>query len=168
MPHWLAAFCSWLDSTWLSQLLQRVEWIVPLVQTVHILAIGVVVSAVFVFNLQLIGMVRHHPSLASAAARFLSIVWWTLPVLLITGIVLIIAEPARSLGSTAFQLKMVLLACAVIVTLWYRSLFARDPTRDPSRIERGYRPPKLAAIVCMLLWVGIIFAGRWIAYAPGK
>ncbi len=63
---------------------------------------------------------------------------------------------------------MVLLACAVIVALWYRSLFARDATGDPAREERGHRPPKFAAIVCMLLWVGIIFAGRWIAYAPGK
>jgi hypothetical protein len=168
MPHWLAALCSRLDSTWLSQFLQRVEWIVPLVQTVHILAIGVIVSAVFVFNLQLIGVVRHHLPLSRAAARFQSIVWWTLPVLLITGIVLIIAEPARSLGSTAFQLKMVLLACAVTVTLWYRRLFARDATRDPAREKRGRRLPKFAAVVCMLLWVGIIFAGRWIAYAPGR
>ncbi len=103
MPHWLVALCSWLDSTWLSQFLQRVEWIVPLVQTVHILAIGVIVSAVFVFNLQLIGMVRHHPPLARAAARFQSIVWWTLPVLLITGIALIIAEPARSMEARHFN-----------------------------------------------------------------
>ena len=42
------------------------------------------------------------------SSRFLPLVWWSLPVLLATGAIMIIGEPARSLKNPAFQLKMTL------------------------------------------------------------
>jgi hypothetical protein len=166
MPGWLANFCSWLAVTPFSLVLQNVEWIVPAVQTVHILAIGVVISAVFIVNLRLMGILGVDQTLARVSARFLVVIWWTLPVLLASGAVLIIAEPARSLGSTAFQLKMLLLALAIIVTLYCQHVLMRESLRAGRR--RGPNIGRMVAAVSLLLWIGIIFAGRWIAYAPGK
>ena len=51
MPQWLTGFCSWLQQTAFSQMLQNVEWIVPAVQTIHILAIGAVISSALIINL---------------------------------------------------------------------------------------------------------------------
>jgi hypothetical protein len=166
MPDWLANFCSWLAVTPFSLLLQNVGWIVPAVQTLHILAIGVVISAVFIVNLRLMGILGVDQSLARVSARFLIVIWWTLPVLLASGAVLIIAEPARSLGSFAFQLKMLMLALAIIVTLYCQHVLMRDAARRDRR--GGPTTAKMVAVVSLLLWIGIIFAGRWIAYAPGK
>ena len=39
-------FCSWLDQTPLSQAIQSTPWVIPAVQTVHILAIAAVMSSV--------------------------------------------------------------------------------------------------------------------------
>jgi hypothetical protein len=165
-PHWLAQLSTWLQSTPLSLLLQNVEWIVPLVQTVHILAIGALIACVFIVNLRLLGLIGNDEPRSSVGARFLPVIWYTLPVLLATGVILIIAEPARSLGSIAFQLKMLLLACAVIVTLYHhRSVVQAAPRADQAG---GHGAGKFVAILSLLLWSGIIFAGRWIAYAPGK
>ena len=51
----------------------------------------------------------------------------------------------RSLANPVFQLKMALLVSAIVVILL--------PFKN-----------RIVAIVSLSLWVGIVFAGRWIAY----
>jgi hypothetical protein len=154
----LNEICRWIDHTALSQSIQAAGWVVPTVQTIHILAI-----AALMIDLRLIGVFWANRPMKNVTARFLPLVWWPLLVLLGTGIIMIIAEPARSLKNPAFQLKMGLLVGALIVT-WLFQFFQR---RDAGFGEPGARPRAGAAtiaIVSMLLWSSIIFAGRWIAY----
>ena len=165
-PHWLSQFSTWLQSTPLSVLLQNVEWIVPLVQTVHILAIGAVMASVFIVNMRLLGLIGNDEPRSSVGARFLPVIWYSLPVLLATGVILIIAEPARSLGSIAFQLKMLLLTCAVLITVYRHRSLVQAASRADQAGPHG--AGKFVAVLSLLLWSGIIFTGRWIAYAPGK
>jgi hypothetical protein len=95
--HSLDSFCSWLGATATSQTLQTVSWIVPAVQTVHILAVAAVVSSALMVDLRLLGVNGMDQSLSGVARRFLPFVWWPLPILLVSGAILITAEPARSL-----------------------------------------------------------------------
>ena len=53
----LTQFCLWLEQTALSQANQSTAWIVPAVQTVHIVAIATVIGAVLMLNLRLLGLV---------------------------------------------------------------------------------------------------------------
>ena len=82
---------------------------------------------------------------------------------LVTGIFLIIAEPARSLANDAFQLKMILL---VLVLLLYRHLLSCVSTQTdfPASSHHLSVANKLLAALSILMWISIIFAGRWIAY----
>jgi hypothetical protein len=166
MPHWLVYFCSWLQQSPFSQVLQNVEWIVPAVQTVHILCIGAVISAALALALRQFGLLAADQPLTRVAAQFLRVIWLALPVLLVTGSLLIAAEPRRSLASPAFQLKMALLVCVASLLLLYQSRIAR--LARSSTGAATFRPGKVITVVALLLWVGIIFAGRWIAYASGK
>jgi hypothetical protein len=109
-------------------------------------------------NLRLIGVVARDQPLRDVASRFLPFVWWPLLILLATGAIMIVGEPPRSLKNPAFQLKMALLVAALIVTGLLQVLLRRDPALG------GRRAAAAIAIVSMLLWSGIIFAGRWIAY----
>ena len=52
----LNAICVWIDQTPLSQAIQVTNWVVPTVQTVHILAIAVVASSALMVDLRLIGV----------------------------------------------------------------------------------------------------------------
>jgi hypothetical protein len=182
MPHWLSDFCAWLQQTPFSQILQNVEWIVPAVQTIHILCIGAVISAALALTLRQFGLLSVDQPLTRVAAQFLRVIWLALPVLLITGALLIAAEPRRSLASPAFQLKMVLLVCVASLLLLYQGRIgqlaragasARPGANTSTAIGAAatgpatviFRTGKLITLVALLLWVGIIFAGRWIAYA---
>jgi hypothetical protein len=164
IAQWHYEFCLWLDQTPLSQAIQsHGGTIVPTVQTIHILSVAIVATSALMIGLRLLGAFGRDQSLDRVAARFLPLVWWPLPVLLATGTIMIIGEPARSLRNPAFQLKMALLVTAMIVTYVMQSKLRRDPAfADRSRTPRG--ATRLTAVVSLLLWVGIIFAGRWIAY----
>ena len=94
---------------------------------------------------------------------FFPSIWPVLLVLLITGSLLIIGEPRRSLLNTTFYFKMALLAAAVVVTAGLQWSIASAPEfwerNLPRRLAGG-----LAATVSILIWCGVLFAGRWIAY----
>ncbi len=156
-------FCAWIEQTSLSQAIQVTSWSVPAVQTVHILAIAAVMAAVLMLNLRLLGIIGRDRPLAEVSARFRPVIWWTLPILLVSGAVLIIGEPVRSLENPIFQLKMTLLVAVIIVTLAYQAPLNKNSNFwDSTSGRRG--AIKLIAIVSLVLWTGIVCAGRWIAY----
>jgi len=163
----LHSFCTWLAATPLSQTVQTVEWIIPTVQTVHILAVASVVTSMLMIDLRLLGVGALDLTIAATAGRFLPFVWWPLPVLLATGAALIVGEPARALENPVFLLKMGLLIAAAGITLACQIPLRRDAgywDRDAGR----RRMAALIAIASLPLWVAIVFAGRWIAYVQGS
>jgi Family of unknown function (DUF6644) len=147
----------------MSHTIQTINWIVPAVQTLHILAIAAVMSSVLMINLRLVGALGRDQPLPRFSARFLPVIWWALPVLLITGAIMVIGEPMRSLENVVFQLKMCLVLAAIAITLGFQAPLKRNPAfweRTASR--RG--GALTMAVVSLALWVSIVFAGRWIAY----
>ena len=159
----VANFCDWLAQTPISLLFQTVEWIIPAVQSVHILAIAIVMSSVIMVDLRLMGLLGHSQSISAMTRRFIPWVWWSLVVLLISGIVLITAEPRRDLLNPVFQAKIVLILVAIVVTAVFQEVVRRNMEfwdLSPSR-----RAGALAtAIVSLLIWSAIVGCGRWIAY----
>ena len=155
--------CAWLGHTSLSHAIRVAGWIIPTVQVIHILAIAAVAGSALMIDLRLIGLVALDQSPREVSARFLPFVWWPLLVLLATGAIMIIGEPPRELKNPAFGLKMLLLAVALVVTWLIGLLLRRLPAgTDPSA---GRRLAAAAiAVLSMLLWSSVIFAGRWIAY----
>lgn len=142
----------------MSRIIQVHDWITPTVQSIHILAISAVAASALMINLRLLGVYAADQPLQDILARFLPFIWWPLIVLLLTGIVMIVGEPPRSLKNPAFQLKMTLLVAAIVTTAIYQFIL-----RNSAFVTPGKGAATLAS-ASMLLWVGIIFAGRWIAY----
>jgi hypothetical protein len=153
-------FSEWLKHTPVSEGIQNTFWIIPTVQTVHILAIAIVMSSVLVLNLRLLGIAARTQTFAEVAERYLPWVWSALAVLLVTGCILIVAEPGRELGSEVFWLKMSLLFGVIIVTAAVQCA----QTGQAEFWERRRLLSVITAIVSLTLWIGILSAGRWIAY----
>jgi hypothetical protein len=159
----LVEFCNWIDTTPLSQVIQNTPWVVPTVQTMHILGIAAVMSSILMINLRLLGVAGTDQSLARVSDRFRPVVWRTLPLLLLTGATLIIGEPLRSLGNPSFQVKMLLLVCAIALTLGFQRPLRKNPQYwDAAGARRAMA--RTIAVLSLVLWSFIVFAGRWIAY----
>jgi hypothetical protein len=75
----------WLAATWLSQRFANAERFVPSVQTIHILAIGAVITLLSMLNVRLLAGSRSEPAVEVLAAGYVPAVWRSLIVLLITG-----------------------------------------------------------------------------------
>ena len=159
----LHQFCEWLAGTPTSSTIQNVSWIIPTVQTIHIACIALLIGSVAMLDLCMFGIAGRSDSIAATAKRLLPWVWWPLPVFLLTGLVLIVAEPSRELENPTFINKMILLAAAIVVTGALQATLRRDPgfwDASPARL----RWAKVLAVVSLTLFVAIVFAGRLIAY----
>ena len=159
----LHQFCQWLASTPVSNTIQDVSWIIPLTQTVHIACIAVLIGSAAMLDLRMFGIAGRSEGIATVAPRLLPWVWGPLSVFLLTGLILIVAEPSRELENPTFVTKMVLLAAAIAVMGLFHAALRRDPDpRDGSPARPGWA--KFLAVVSLTLFVAIIFAGRLIAY----
>jgi hypothetical protein len=159
----LAGFCKWLAATPLSDTIRTAGWIIPALQTIHILAVAVVFSSAILVNLRIWRLLQRDVPLADVAKRFLPVIWPVLVILVVTGGLLIVGEPRRELLNSTFYVKMVLLAIAVLLTVGLQWSLASAPQFWEKRL--GARVTiRLAAILSTVVWCGIIFAGRWIAY----
>jgi hypothetical protein len=156
-------FCDWLSTTPISVAFQSASWFVPLVQTVHIIAIAVLLVSVYVIAFRLIGLTRGAQPLAALTARSTPWIWVALSVLLVSGILLTITEPARELLNWVFRIKMLLvLALAAMLLLVQSRLRGFPEYWTQSRGRRG--AARAIGIVCVLIGACIVTAGRWIAY----
>ena len=159
----LSEFCKWLAATSLSQTIQTTGWIIPALQTIHILSVAVVFSSAILVDLRICRLLERDVPLPEVVRRFLPAIWPVLLILLITGSLLIIGEPRRSLLNSTFYLKMALLAAAIVLTAGLQRSISSSPNfwdRDRTRRIAG----QFAATVSILVWCSILFAGRWIAY----
>lgn len=163
MTESVRLFCVWLDATPLSAEIKSVEWLIPLVQTIHILSISLVLASSAIIYLRLFGLAWRTESVVAVANRFVPRIWWSLIVLFLSGATLIIAEPGRALPNRAFLAKISMLAVVSVLTLTFQQGLRKDE-RYWERSTQRRLAVQVLAIVSLMFWIGIVFAGRWIAY----
>ena len=156
-------FCDWLSQTPLSVAFQNAVWFVPTVQTVHIICIAILLMAVYLIALRLIGISRSPVALAALASRSMPWVWGALCVLLLTGALLTITEPARELLNWVFRTKMILVLVLAAILLTVERGVRRDPEYWLKSSGKRATARALGVLV-VLIGAAIITAGRWIAY----
>ena len=159
----LSELSKWLAATPLSHTIQTTSWIIPTIQIIHILGVAVLFSSAVLVDLRIWRLLERDIPLAQVARRFLPPIWPVLLILLVTGSLLIVGEPRRSLLNSTFYLKMALLAVAIMLTAGLQRSISSSPNSWDK--DRGRRlAARFAATASIAVWCGILFAGRWIAY----
>jgi hypothetical protein len=156
-------FCDWLSKTRLSVAFQSADWFVPTVQTVHIIAVGILLISIYVVSFHMIGLVRVRRPLATICARSTPWIWTALAVLMVTGSLLTVTEPARELLNWVFRTKMLLvltLASLIALVQWRMRANPAYWTESPAR----RRAARALGSLCIVIGAGAVTAGRWIAY----
>jgi hypothetical protein len=162
----LQEFSDRLAETAVSRFIQDTPWMVPGLQTVHILAIAATLTMVGFFNLRLAGLAGSGYSLSGLAARVLGPSWMAIGVLAVSGAFLIVAEPARELLNPLFRIKMLLLVVLLSLTALSWRMLRADPEFWTATAGRKSLA-RLAGAASILLLLAIIACGRWIAYVEG-
>ena len=152
----------WLAATSLSHTIQTAGWIIPALQTIHILCVAVLFSSAVLVDLRIWRLFLRDLPVRDVGRRFLPLIWPVVLILLITGALLIIGEPRRSLLNATFYIKMALLAFALALTGLLQWSLASPGFWDKDNARRV--AGRLAATASLVAWCGVIFAGRFIAY----
>ena len=121
----------------------------------------------FLIDLRILGLFSQSLPVDTIKRRLLPWLWGSLAIVALSGSLLIAAEPDRSLTNIAFGIKMSLLIPAVVIAMFrQRGMRWKEICREGT--SSAGMPDKVIAVVSLLLWGGVVFAGRWIAYfEPG-
>jgi hypothetical protein len=154
----MVELAAWLASLPIGRALRQLDWLVPWLQIVHILANGVILSAVVMIDMRVWGISRSQASIAMAR-RFQAWIWAGLVVLTVSGIALLMYAPRRVLTDLTFQVKMVVMGFAIAATV--ALLLALRPGREAAKGDAGgHKLAGLLGTLTLALWVGVTLAGR--------
>ena len=143
----MTAFANWLAATSASVWIASHDWVIPTVQSIHIVAIGVALVSAFMIGFRVLGWAGSDQTPAETMDRYWPWLFGALGVLLVTGALMVLGEPARELLAFSFWLKMCLVVIGTVMTWW-----------------AGRHQAKALTLVTLVVWIGIIFLGRLIAY----
>jgi hypothetical protein len=136
---------------------------IPAIQSVHIVGIGVVLGSVFMIDLRILGWAGMDQTLRQTTSRFGPWLTGALCLLLATGLLMVIGEPVRELVTFSFWLKMFLVAVGTVIAAVFQ-IKVRKHEREWEETLVHRRSIKWLAILTFLVWACIIVLGRLIAY----
>jgi hypothetical protein len=157
-------FADWLSTTFPSVFIQRHEaWMIPTIQSIHIVGIGLVVGSIFMMTLRILGWAGTDQTLRQIHNRFGPWLTAALWLLVTTGVLMVIGEPVRELVTFSFWLKMALVAVIVMVAAIFQSTLHKYERRwEETLVTR--RSIKGMAVLTFVILACIIVLGRLIAY----
>lgn len=157
-------FGTWLYATAPSVFLRSQEaWIIPTIQSIHIIGIATAVGSAFMIVMRVTGWLGSDQTLLQTQRRYGPWLAGALWLLLATGALLVLAEPTREFDAISFWLKMALVALiAMLAFAFQRSVRRHDQQWETAVISQA--GVKWAAMLTFLIWAAIIFLGRFIAY----
>jgi hypothetical protein len=138
-------------------LLGNVPGLPPIVQSVHLLAVAALMGSIVLLDLKVLGLALPGQSLPDLTRRLIPWTWWALPALILSGLPFVLARPHRYLANPVFGIKLALLVPALVLTFTMQRWLPREDSKHAAL-------PWIAAL-SLVLWLGIVMAGRWIAYA---
>jgi len=157
-PQWLVA----LEASGLGAAIRQSVWIYPAANVVHVVAIAAFAGCVTLIDLTLLGIVRP----AGRATLLPRVRRWTMGLLtlvVLSGLVLFIAEASHVALNRVFQLKLALISVAILNGL----VFGSRAEAAISKLTDAEPTPayaRTAAAASLCLWLGVVALGRFIAY----
>ncbi len=149
----------WLTATDASRVIKQYFWIVPTVQSIHIISEAIVFSSSVLLLLRAWGLIALDLSQASLARRLIPGLVGAAVMLVLTGSIMIVGEPSRVLTNATFQHKMLAVVFVIPVFFYAAKLFGRADEVGESRLLL-----RALTVVVTTILVFIICSGRWIAY----
>lgn len=134
--------------------IRRSVWAYPILEVIHIASFAVVFGGLMLLELRVFGL-GHPIALAPLARLAVPTVLVGFVLAAVAGALMLVSNATQLIPNLAFQIKMGLIAVAGLNAWWFHhrdSLARHDLT---ARLQAG---------ASLLLWLGVICAGRLIAY----
>jgi len=159
----IESFLGWLGSTgWSIKLLESLyAW--SFVESSHVLLLALFVGTAMMMDLRLTGVAFRGVPASAFTERLLPWTRVAFGLMVVTGGLLFYSSPLKYYHNLFFRIKMILLVISGL-NIWffhtriYRSISEWDDELHPPRAVR------IAGVVSLVVWTGIVFSGRLVAY----
>ena len=159
----LLNFFQRMGDSWWSTGLHESRYAYDLIESVHVWTLCLFFGLTVMFDLRLLGWVMREVPVSEVARRLLP---WTIAgfvIMVISGAVLFSAIPLRSYQSVFFRAKMLMLVLAGLnVLIFHSGVYRRVEKWDLATVPP--RSARFAGALSLVLWIGVVLAGRMIAY----
>src|SRR3989442_14355575 len=112
--QFLLPFFKWCDATWLGETIRSSRIYFPIIETFHLLALTLLFGAVIVLNLRLCRIIMKNQPVQQVAQDLSPWAFWSLVVILASGVMLFTSEAMKCYASKPVQFKMVFLFSALM------------------------------------------------------
>jgi uncharacterized protein DUF6644 len=151
-------FFEWCDQLAISNVIRDSRFLFPIIESVHILALAVMLGMVILFSMRLLGLGLRGQAVPDLYATISGLRNWALVVMLVTGALLFCSEAMKCYDNPPFWAKMISLGIAII----FQYTVVRSVA---SRVER-HRDlrNRFTGLASLVLWFGVGVAGRAIGF----
>jgi len=159
----LVSLFQWLNDSAPSVWLREGEWPFPIIETIHILGLGLSVGTIMWIDLRLMGWVTRQHRVSAIVGPLEPWAIAGFVVMFVSGFLLFLAEPMKCFTTLSFQLKAGMLVLTGL-NVWYFHAKVYPGVADWDETPSAPWQAKMVGAASMFLWFGIIIAGRWTAY----
>jgi uncharacterized protein DUF6644 len=153
----------WLHDTTFATAIRESAVLFPWIESVHVLAVALVVGSISMVDLRLLGVVSANRSVVSVSADILPLTWAAFVFAVLTGSALFTSHAVGYAQNFQFRMKLLLLVLAGVNMLTFHWIMGRGSGRWS---KSGATPwqGKVAGLISLMLWIGIVAFGRWIGF----
>lgn len=160
----LQSVCAWIQAQPLSMTIADSAWLFPTIESLHVIALTLVVGSIAVVDLRLLGLRTGGSPVTGLTRHVLPFTWGAFALAAVTGSLMFCSQAVTYYGNAPFRAKLALLVLAGV----NMAVFHLAAYRDVARWDAAARPPlaaRLAGAISLATWTGVVFLGRWIAFA---
>ena len=155
----------WIKYTPIGVFVRDSAWAFPTLQSLHFIGMTMLVGVVGAIDLRVLGVARGLP--IHPLHKLLPVAFVGFGINLITGIFFFCHDPYVYAFNMSFRLIMLLIVVAWLNALWFQLVVVivvdiLGPGIEASRLA------KVISALSILIWFGVIMAGRFIAFIPSK
>lgn len=135
----------------------------PALESLHVIAITLVVGTIAVVDLRLLGVASHRRSANRLIHELLPFTWGAFVIAVITGSLMFASKSIDYVANTAFLWKMGVLALAGL----NMAAFHLGEHRRIAQWDLLPSPPaaaRAAGLLSLILWTTAVVLGRWIGF----
>jgi hypothetical protein len=162
MPSLLSIF-QYIDATQSSTALRESFYAFPVVEGIHVISLSLSVGLIIWFDLRLAGLILKDQPVSTVFRPIRPYMLTGFGIMFVTGLALFWALALRCYASPFFWIKMgLLLLAGVNIATYHFTIDRRQGEWDGMVI-----PPvqaRIAGLVSLTIWIGVIAAGRLMAY----
>jgi hypothetical protein len=159
----LAHFLQWLESTSPAIAISESSWLFPGIESIHVLAITLVVGSITMVDLRLLGINLREHSAREVILDVLPWTWISFVVAACSGALLFSSNATHYWGTVPFRAKMLVLALAGLNMLLFHATTYRSIDVWGHRKQMPLAA-KVSGGVSLGLWIGVVTLGRWIGF----